>query len=276
MSTVIFTSSSLRHKAFAAIINNNPKLKILKIFHEEGAPLNELIKNKPNNKIELEHLEARTLTENDFFRLFIDTQNAIKSISQDVPKLWFSSKSCFKLMQELNPKQILVYGTSIIKGELVNYFEGKILNLHLGISPYYRGSGTNYFPFVNNEPEYAGSTFMYLDHGIDTGQIIHQARPIINKNDSFHQLSNRFLITSFELFSKIAERNIGIGLEKPIRTNNIKNDKRLIYKKSSFSKENVIKLHENFKHEMLLNYLRNKEERCFKVPILEQSWLINK
>ena len=77
-------------------------------------------------------------------------------------------------MKELNPTQILVYGTSIIKGELVNYFTGKILNLHLGISPYYRGSGTNYFPFVNNEPEYAGCTFMYLDHGIDTGEIIHQ------------------------------------------------------------------------------------------------------
>ena len=74
MSTVIFTSSSLRHKAFAAIINNNPKLKILKIFHEEGAPLNELIKNKPDSKIELDHLEARTLAENDFFKLFIDTQ----------------------------------------------------------------------------------------------------------------------------------------------------------------------------------------------------------
>ena len=41
---------------------------------------------------------------------------------------------------------------------------------------------------------------MYLDHGIDTGEIIHQVRPIINRNDSFHQLSNRFLKTSFELF----------------------------------------------------------------------------
>ena len=39
----------------------------------------------------------------------------------------------------------------------------KILNLHLGISPYYKGSGTNYFPLVNNEPQYVGATFMFLD-----------------------------------------------------------------------------------------------------------------
>ena len=113
-----------------------------------------------------------------------------------------------------------------------NYFKRKILNLHLGLSPYYRGGGTNYFPFVNNEPEYAGSTFMYLDEGIDTGEIIHQIRPVINITDSFHQLSNRFLIHSFKTYSKIAERNLQFGLENPAITNTNKNSKRLIYKKS--------------------------------------------
>ena len=46
MFTVIFTSSSLRHKAFAAIMNNNPNLGLVKIFHGNGSPLNELIENR--------------------------------------------------------------------------------------------------------------------------------------------------------------------------------------------------------------------------------------
>ncbi len=43
MTTVIFTSSSLRHKAFASIINNNPSLNLVKVFHEQGSPLKDLI-----------------------------------------------------------------------------------------------------------------------------------------------------------------------------------------------------------------------------------------
>ena len=273
MSTVIFTSSSLRHQAFAAIIKNNTNIDLVKVFHEEGSPLNELIEKRKNNVVELAHLEARSIAEKDFFELYINMQHKIKSISETVPKSWFSSKDCLKILKEINPSQILVFGTSIIKGEIINNFKRKILNLHLGLSPYYRGAGTNYFPFVNNEPEYAGSTFMYLDEGIDTGEIIHQIRPIINITDSFHQLSNRFLIHSFQTYSKIAERNLQLSLEEPLITNTNKNNKRLVYKKSDFSRESVIKMYNNFKNGMLDQYLLNQRERCRKVPLMEQNWL---
>ena len=273
MSTVIFTSSSLRHKAFAAIIKNNKNLDLVKVFHEEGSPLNELIEKRKNNAVELGHLEARSLAEKDFFELFINMQYKIKSISETVPKFWFSSKDCLEFLKEINPSQILVFGTSIIKGEIINYFKRKILNLHLGLSPYYRGAGTNYFPFVNNEPEYAGSTFMYLDAGIDTGEIIHQIRPKINITDSFHQLSNRFLIYSFQTYSKIAEKHLQFGLEEPSITYTNKNSRRLIYKKSDFSSESVIKMYKNFRNGMLDQYLLNQEDRFINVPIIEQDWL---
>lgn len=147
------------------------------------------------------------------------------------------------------------------------------MNLHLGLSPYYRGAGTNYFPFVNNEPEYAGSTFMYLDKGIDTGEIIHQTRPIINITDSFNQLSNRFLIHSFKNYSKIVERNLLFGLDDPVINNPNKNSKRLVYKKSDFSRESVIKMYSNFQNGMLDQYLLNQKDRCNNVPIREQDWL---
>ena len=119
MSTVIFTASSLRHKAFASIINNNPNIDLLKVFHEEGSPLNELIEKRENNDIEIGHLEARSLTEKDFFELYINTQNKIKSISENVPRFWFSSEACLETLEKLNPTQILVYGTSIIKGKII-------------------------------------------------------------------------------------------------------------------------------------------------------------
>ena len=273
MTTVIFTSSSLRHKAFASIINNNPSLNLVKVFHEQGSPLKDLITKRKDNNIELSHLEARSLAEKDFFELYVNTQSKINSVSKSVPRFWFSSRECFEILKKLNPSQILVYGTTIIQGEIIEYFKGKILNVHLGLSPYYRGAGTNYFPFVNNEPEYAGSTFMYLDKGVDTGKIIHQIRPVINITDSFHQFSNRFLINCFRTYSKIAQRHLKYELDMPLLSNNNKNIKRLLYKKSDFSKASVILLYKNLRDGMLGEYISNKKEKCNNVPILEQEWL---
>ena len=166
---------------------------------------------------------------------------------------------------------ILVYGTSIIKGKIINQFKNKILNVHLGISPYYRGSGTNYFPFVNNEPEYCGATYMYLDEGVDTGEIIHQIRPDIFSVDSFHHLSNRFLIKVFKTFRKVAENIENISLKDNFLKH--KNNKRIFIKRSDFSEESVKILYENFANGMIKKYLMNKQLRDSKVPLIEQKFL---
>ena len=47
------------------------------------------------------------------------------------------------------------------KGKILKEFRSKIINAHLGLSPYYRGSGTNIFPFVNKEIEYVGVTYVF-------------------------------------------------------------------------------------------------------------------
>ena len=52
-------------------------------------------------------------------------------------------------------------------------FSRKFLNVHLGLSPYYRGSGTNVWPLINTEPDMVGAT-LCIDAGIDNGEIIHQ------------------------------------------------------------------------------------------------------
>ena len=41
------------------------------------------------------------------------------------------------------------------------------------------------------------------------------------------------------------------GLEDPVKNNTNKNSKRLIYKKSDFSRESVIKMYNNFQNTMI-------------------------
>ena len=80
----------------------------------------------------------------------------------------------------------------INKPDLIDAYKGKFLNVHLGLSPYYKGR-TNIFPIIDKRPEMVGATFMYIDQGIDTGDIIHQIQADYFVGDSVHSVGNRLI-----------------------------------------------------------------------------------
>ena len=272
MRLVIFTSSSLRHRAFAKRVCQSKKMKVEKIFYESGNQLQKLVDTRSDNLIQLNHLIAREQSEKDVFNLFLKYSNYTSNSQMHVERGWYSSKECLTELIKLNPDLILVYGTSIIKGDIISTFNGKILNVHLGLSPFYRGSGTNFFPFVNNEPEYCGATYMYLDAGVDTGEIIHQIRPDIFPSDSFHQLSNRFLVKVFDIYVDLVEKFDQIKTSKPARQP-LSNNVRKFYRKKDFSDESIEKLYFNFKNDILANYLYKKKDKDLNVPIVLNPFL---
>ena len=83
---------------------------------------------------------------------------------------------------------VVVFGTNLITAPLLNRFPHRMLNMHLGLSPYYRGTATNFYPLLNDEPEYVGATIHLLDAGIDTGPILRHARPAIVADDGPHTI----------------------------------------------------------------------------------------
>ena len=73
-----------------------------------------------------------------------------------------------------------------------------IVNIHLGLSPYYKGSATNFWPFVYNKLQFLGVTFMKIDDGVDTGEILHQFRPELKPKDTVHDVGNKLIIKMTE------------------------------------------------------------------------------
>ena len=65
------------------------------------------------------------------------------------------------------------------------------INLHGGLSPYYKGSATLFWPFYFQQPELAGITYHIIDSKIDHGSIIQHFRPSINLNDTLHDIGCR-------------------------------------------------------------------------------------
>lgn len=270
MKVVLFTSTSLRHIGLSKRLSQSKKFIVERVFHE-SMKKNSIDENRKISANQINHLKERSQSEKDIFSWFLDDCDNENYDSEYVEYGWFSSNACLERIKKIGPDLILVYGSSIIKGEIINLFRNRIINLHLGLSPYYRGAGTNFFPFVNCEPEYCGATFLYLDEGIDTGEIIHQIRPKIMLHDSFHQLSNRFLLYSFDTFRDIIEN---FKLVKPKEQICLKklNKSGKFYKKKDFTEISLNKLHKNFNQNVISNYLSNKIERDKKVPIIFQNF----
>ncbi|WP_275541646.1 formyltransferase family protein, partial [Campylobacter concisus] len=76
-----------------------------------------------------------------------------------------------KILKECNYKFVISNACSIISSETICTSKTKIINLHNGINPRYRGIG-NFWAIYENNFDLIGVTIHYVDSGIDTGKII--------------------------------------------------------------------------------------------------------
>ena len=61
-------------------------------------------------------------------------------------------------VRERRADRLQLFGCSIIREPLLDTYAQETINIHLGLSPYYRGAATNFWPLVNGEPECVGAT----------------------------------------------------------------------------------------------------------------------
>ncbi len=112
--------------------------------------------------------------------------------------------------EALNTDLFIVFGSSYIKGDLIDFLVSKgCINLHMGVSPYYRGTATNFWPLHDQRPEYVGTTIHLISKGLDSGDILYHAMP---KPQKYHP---------FEIGMQAVKAS-HLSLKKFIKTNEIK------------------------------------------------------
>jgi methionyl-tRNA formyltransferase len=159
-------------------------------------------------------------------------------------------------MQRIDPAVVLVFGTGLLKQPLIDRFPGRIINIHLGLSPYYRGAGTNFWPLVNGEPEYCGATIHFLDAGVDSGPIIAHVRPEMDPRDGPHDIGNKTIVAAARALGDAAIA-LGAGGLKGVA----QSGEGRVYKRAHFSADAVRRLYANLEAGMIEQYLRNKAQR---------------
>jgi folate-dependent phosphoribosylglycinamide formyltransferase PurN len=89
------------------------------------------------------------------------------------------------LLLPMNYDLIVVVGTGIINSNILESIKKPIINLHAGITPFYRGVHGAYWALVNNDLENCGVTVHFVDKGVDSGRIICQNKIKITNMDNF-------------------------------------------------------------------------------------------
>ncbi|CCE24378.1 formyl transferase [Methylotuvimicrobium alcaliphilum] len=119
---------------------------------------------------------------------------------------YINDEQVLSIVDQHQPDVIAVFGTSLIKGPLLETGRLGIINLHGGLSPEYRGADCTFWALYNQEPEKVGCTIHYINAGIDTGHLIAHVSPEVKANDTELQLFWRAVKSSTKAFCELLNR----------------------------------------------------------------------
>ena len=261
---VVITGDEPRHRYFRLLVASDPRVKVLasycEVLDKEAATASE--SRNDATLLERLHFDTRAKSELEFFGELLDSM-IDKSNPKRIKRGQINDAINVSEIENLEADLLVCYGSSLIKSSLLKTYKRKFLNVHLGLSPYYRGSGTNVWPLINCEPEYVGATYMHLDEGIDTGEIIHQIRADFVVGDSPHSIGNRLIAkmatTCCDVIASFSKLNSEI---QPV-------GKGKLYFIKDFNSDACAKLYANFDDGLIAKYLENLGK--IRLPIIVEN-----
>lgn len=75
-------------------------------------------------------------------------------------------------LSRVKPTRVAVYGTSIIRQPLLGLLPPDAVNLHGGLTQFYRGQASSFWALHDGQPGRVGFTLHRIAAGIDTGEVV--------------------------------------------------------------------------------------------------------
>jgi methionyl-tRNA formyltransferase len=244
MKITIFTSNGLRH---LYLINKLSKIaKVSAVIETKTlfpGKLKGFFNKSPEHK---KYFDQVNKSELKFFK----QSNYLKKIErtfilQQGDLNYLENKDLIDFMKS---DIYIVFGASFIKGWLLKFLKKKkAINIHMGVSPYYKGSSCNFWALYDNNINMIGSTIHYLSEKLDGGDMIMNIYPNVRYKSGFDYTMRSVLDTHNIIFDLIRSKKIFKittkiqDIKKNIRTTKKKEFTQKIIKKFFKDKKNIIK-----------------------------------
>ncbi len=146
---------------------------------------------------------------NKFEEKYFTLKNYKKKFSNlFVPNI--NSKKTIERIKKYKPQIIIVFGTSILKKEIINLCKKiQLINLHGGDPQKYRGLDSHLWCLYHQDFSSLVTTLHYIDKGIDTGDIIETINISRQSIKNFNNLRINNVENCIYLFLNFYKKFIG-------------------------------------------------------------------
>ncbi len=197
MKALVLTSSSPRHLFF--VQQAARYFEVAAVLCEEKR--NYYVKQREESEVVRAHFEKNAAAEREcFYDLSPDWQVGMRKVAD------INSPEVMQWASKCEVDVVCLFGTSILQAPWLASFPGRIVNLHLGLSPWYRGSATLFWPFADAAVEFLGTTIHLAIEKVDAGAILHRIRPTLRPAENYYQLTHRLIRESIEAFPEVVMR----------------------------------------------------------------------
>ena len=126
----------------------------------------------------------------------------LKEAEPDKEVYVISNKINLEMIKQLQPEFIVSYNYKhIVPADVLEYMQGRAVNLHVSLLPYNRGSSPNFFSFLDNTPK--GVTIHEMTAGLDKGRILCQKELVFDEEqETFASSYNKLQQEIMELFKE--------------------------------------------------------------------------
>ena len=194
MKVLLLIGDHLRHFHLAKKLENEDMLAGL-VIEERNTMIPE-----PPKEIDLElrelfvkHFQGRLDAEERFF-------GQGGAMELNTPKITITRQELngIKVLEFIKntPHDVAIsYGVHFLKSDILNELSDIKWNIHGGLSPWYRGCITLFWPSYMLEPQMTGMTIHELTNALDGGPIVHHSVPVLKRGDGIHDLACRAVCT---------------------------------------------------------------------------------
>lgn len=204
---------------------------------------------------ERDHAEVRLLGEDTAFP---------PVACREIPAGAVNDPALLAWLVALAPDFVVLYGSGLVRAPLLQAFTDRVVNLHLGLSPYYRGSGTNFWPLANRQPECVGATLHLAVEAVDAGGILAQVRPAPEAADRAHEFGTKTIMAAARLLPAVVRAYAAGQLRPQPQPAGVGQ----VFRNRDFNAAAVRRMWAHFDSGMVPEYLAHQAERQAAFPIV--------
>ena len=189
MKLLLFSGTHPRHLFVNQEIIKHFDHSLVIVMEREGLIPTPPLDISDNDKYNfIKHFNNREKKENEAYsRLsYLDVFKDQKKVFVKPDQL--NSSDIAQEVKKFNADICMIFGVDLILDPVINVLPDNKINLHLGLSPWYKGGATLFWPFYFMNPQFAGITFHQITKSPDQGEIIHQSTPNLEYGDTIHDV----------------------------------------------------------------------------------------